>query len=96
MVLFFTTKVSTLISVEGGEALSRSLNDKIPNIIFDNLLKLVVDLPRRLPHFPAKMSLVRARALLSFEKMSYSSCNLKLRNVRILAGNCSRGVCIHD
>ena len=43
MVLFFTTKVSTLISVEGGEALSRSLNDKIPNSIFDNLLKLVVD-----------------------------------------------------
>ena len=29
-VLFFTTKVSTLISVEGGEALSRSQNDKIP------------------------------------------------------------------
>ena len=30
--VFFTTKVSTLISVEGDEALSRSLNDKIPNI----------------------------------------------------------------
>ena len=32
VVLFFITKVSTLISVEGGEALSRSLNDKILNI----------------------------------------------------------------
>ena len=32
IVLFFTTKVSTIISVEGGEALSRSLNDRIPNI----------------------------------------------------------------
>jgi len=31
-VLFFTTKVSTLISVEGGKALSRSLNHKISNI----------------------------------------------------------------
>ena len=29
---FFTTKVSSLISVEGGKTLSRSLNDKIPNI----------------------------------------------------------------
>ena len=28
----FTTKISTLISVEGGEALSRSLNNKIRNI----------------------------------------------------------------
>ena len=32
IVLFFTTKVSMLISVEEGKALSRSLNDKIPNI----------------------------------------------------------------
>ena len=32
IVLFFTAKVSSLISVEGGEALSRSLNDKISNI----------------------------------------------------------------
>ena len=32
IVLFFATKGSWLISVEGGEALSRSLNDKIPNI----------------------------------------------------------------
>ena len=30
--IFFTTKVSTLISVEGGKVLSRSLNDKISNI----------------------------------------------------------------
>ena len=29
---FLTTKVSTLIFVEGGKTLSRSLNDKIPNI----------------------------------------------------------------
>ena len=29
---FVTTKVSTLISVEGGKALSRSLNDKVSNI----------------------------------------------------------------
>ena len=29
---FFTTKVSTVISVEGGEVLSRLLNDKISNI----------------------------------------------------------------
>ena len=32
ILLSFTTKVSTLISVEGGEALSRSLNNKIRNI----------------------------------------------------------------
>ena len=32
IVIFFTTKVSTLISVEGGKVLSRSLNDKISNI----------------------------------------------------------------
>ena len=32
IVLFFTTKVSSVISVEGGKALSRLLNDKIPNI----------------------------------------------------------------
>ena len=32
VLFFFTTKVGALISVEGGEALSRSLNDKIPNI----------------------------------------------------------------
>ena len=29
IVLFFTTKVSTLVFVEGGEALSQSLKDKI-------------------------------------------------------------------
>ena len=29
---FFTTKVSMLISVEGVQALSRPLNDKIPSI----------------------------------------------------------------
>ena len=34
-VVFFTTKVSTLISVEGDEALSRSVNDKI--LTSDNL-----------------------------------------------------------
>ena len=32
IVIFFTTNVSTLISVEGGKVLSRSLNDKISNI----------------------------------------------------------------
>ena len=32
IVLFFPTKASTLISVEGGKALFRSLNEKIPNI----------------------------------------------------------------
>ena len=34
VLFFFTTKVSTLISVEGDEALSRSLNDKFRNILF--------------------------------------------------------------
>ena len=32
IVLFFTTKVGTLISIERGKALSRPLNDKICNI----------------------------------------------------------------
>ena len=65
--LFLKTKVSTLISVEGGKTLSRSLNDKIPKIwhlgsaTTKFLLKLVVDW-RQLPHFPAKMTLVGARA----------------------------------
>ena len=64
--LFLKTKVSTLISVEGGKTLSRSLNDKIPKIwhlgsaTTKFLLKLVVDW-RQLPHFPAKMTLVGAR-----------------------------------
>ena len=31
-VLFFTTKASSLISVEGDKALTRSLNDKIPYV----------------------------------------------------------------
>ena len=29
---FFTAKVTSRISVDGGKALSQSLNDKIPNI----------------------------------------------------------------
>ena len=31
-VLFFTAEVTSRISVDGGKALSQSLNDKIPNI----------------------------------------------------------------
>ena len=31
-VLFFTAKVTSRICVDGGKALSQSLNDKIPNI----------------------------------------------------------------
>ena len=62
---FFTTKVSTLISVEGGEALSRSL---INGIIF--ALKLVV---KWHSHCPVKMTSVRARALVSIGKISSSS-----------------------
>ena len=82
--LFLKTKVSTLISVEGGKTLSRSLNDKIPKIwhlgsaTTKFLLKLVVDW-RQLPHFPAKMTLVGARA--QFFPASFSTrdkCTLEL------------------
>ena len=40
-VLFFTTKVSTLISIKGGQAPSRLLNDKISDMTV--LLKLIVN-----------------------------------------------------
>ena len=70
---FFTTKVSTLISVEGDKTLSRSLNDKIPYISvitcyrhYTKTFSLKLVLERRwLSHFPTKMTLVRARTLLS-------------------------------
>ena len=62
---FFTKKVRKLISVEGGEALSRSL---INGIIF--ALKLVV---KWHSHCPVKMTSVRARALVSIGKISSSS-----------------------
>ena len=69
---FFTRKVSTVILSEGGYALSRSQNDKTSNVwylVFATFtLKLVVEW-RRLPLFPAKMTLVHARALLSIEKI---------------------------
>ena len=67
---FFTTKVRKFISVEGGEALSRSL---INGIIF--ALKLVV---KWHSHCPVKMMSVRARALVSIGKISSSSLNFKL------------------
>ena len=77
IVFFFTAKVSSLISVDGGKALSRSLNDKIPNIWYlvfatTRFSPKLVSEWRRLPHFPAKMTLVDARALLSIEKISFS------------------------
>ena len=80
---FFIRKVSTVIFSEGGYALSRSQKDKTSNIwylVFATkpfALKLVVEL-RRLPPFPAKMTLVHARALLSIEK-SRSRSRTRLR-----------------
>ena len=83
---FFTRKARTVTFSEGGYTLSRSQNDKTSNIwqlvpaTSTFSLKVVVEW-RRLPRFPAKMTLVHARALLSTEKilysLSYSSQNLK-------------------
>ena len=75
IVLFFTRKVCTVIVIEGGWAFSRLQNTKTSNIwevvpaTTTLSLKLVVEW-RRLPLFPAKMTLPHARALLSIEKIS--------------------------
>ena len=68
ILLFFTRKVSIVIFLsEGGYALCWSQNDKTSNIwyvVFSTTTfarKLVVEW-RRLPRFPAKMTLVRVRA----------------------------------
>ena len=79
ILLFFTKKLNTVIFIDGGQALSRFQNDKtktsnIWELVFVTttlVLKLVVEW-RRLSSFPAKMTLVHARALLSGEKISYS------------------------
>ena len=67
---FFNTKARKLISVEEGEALSRSL---INGIIF--ALKLV---GKWHSHCLVKMASVRARPVVSIGKISSSSQNLKL------------------
>ena len=77
ILLFFTRKLNTVIFIEEGQALSRFQNDKTSNIweldfVTTTLaLKLVVEW-RWLSSFPAKMTVVHARALLSGEKMSFS------------------------
>ena len=75
---YLTRKVSSVIFSEGGYALSRSQNDKTSTIWYlvsatsTFSIRLVVEW-RRLPRFPAKMTLVHARALLITEEISYSS-----------------------
>ena len=81
ILLIFTRKVSTATFSEGGYTLSRWQNDKTTNIwwlVSATSLKVVVGW-RRLPHFPAKMTLVHACALLSIEKISYARSRARLR-----------------
>ena len=78
----FTLKVSTVIFNEGGYALSRSQMILITCFRdFDILVRLVVEW-QRLPLFPAKMTPVHARALLSILGLHVTSPKIKLRNYR--------------
>ena len=75
IVLLFITEVSTLISFEGDEALSRSLNDKFTNVCFRHhyiFAKTCCRMTMAITFSRQNDVGSRAFALFSIEKISFS------------------------